>query len=145
MRATNLEMVKQTYAAFARGDVAAVLEMFAPDASIGIVGRRQDAPFLGIHSGKDGVREFFKQLGEAHEIHTFEPVRFLAADDEVFVWGHYHWTMRNSGVSKDTEWFHVLTWQDGKVVKWRGHNDTAMLAEAYHGAPIVARSAAAGE
>jgi hypothetical protein len=38
-----------------------------------------------------------------------------------------------SGVSKDTEWFHVITLENGKMKHWRGHNDTAMLAEAYHG------------
>lgn len=29
---------------------------------------------------------------------------------------------------------HVVTLRNGKVVSWRGHNDTAMLAEAYRGA-----------
>ena len=66
-----------------------------------------------------------------------EPLRFLAAGDEVFVWGHYHWTMRKSGVSKDTEWLHVVTIRNGRMASWRGHNDTAMLAEAYHATPAA--------
>jgi hypothetical protein len=51
--------------------------------------------------------------------------------------------MRQSGVSKDTEWLHVITLRDGKMTRWRGHNDTAMLAEAYHGARGVQRAATA--
>jgi ketosteroid isomerase-like protein len=82
-------------------------------------------------------------LGKAHEIHTFEPVRFLSAEDEVFIWGHYRWTMRQSGVSKDTEWLHVITLRDGKMTRWRGHNDTAMLAEAYHGSAVDRRAVTA--
>ena len=140
MSKTNLDLTKDAYAAFGRGDIPFVIEMMAPDVSIGIVGRKQDAPFLGLRSGKEGAAEFFQGLQEAHEIHTFEPRRFVAAEDMVFVWGHYHWTMRKSGVSKDTEWLHVLTFRDGKLVSWRGHNDTAMLAEAYHAAPAVKRA-----
>jgi ketosteroid isomerase-like protein len=143
MSERNITIVKSAYAAFGRGDIQAVLDLMAPDASIGIVGRREDAPFLGIFSGPAGAAEFFQQLGQAHEIHTFEPVRFLAAEDEVFIWGHYRWTMRQSGVSKDTEWLHVITLRDGKMTRWRGHNDTAMLAEAYHGARGVQRAATA--
>jgi ketosteroid isomerase-like protein len=141
MSETNIKLVKNTYAAFAKGDIATVLGTMAPDATIGIVGRKEDAPFFGIHSGPAGVGEFFRLLDEAHEIHTFEPLRFLAAEDKVFIWGHYHWTMRTSGVSKDTEWLHVITLRDGMVVSWRGHNDTAMLAAAYHAAPAVKRAA----
>lgn len=133
MTQSNLETVKRAYAAFGRGDVGAVLELMAKDATIGIVGRKEDAPFLGVRTGEGAAAEFFRELGAAHEIHSFEPRRFLAAENEVFVWGHYRWTMRKSGVSKDTEWFHVITLENGKMVKWRGHNDTAMLAEAYHG------------
>jgi ketosteroid isomerase-like protein len=141
MSQKNIELVQNAYAAFGRGDIPAVLATMAPDVTIGIVGRKQDAPFLGQHAGKEGAAEFFRQLLEAHEIHLFEPKRFLAAEEMVFIWGHYHWTMRKSGVSKDTEWLHVISMRDGKMATWRGHNDTAMLAEAYHAAPAASRSA----
>ncbi len=141
MSEANIKLAKEAYEAFGRGDVNTVLERMAPDVTIGIVGRQEDAPFLGVRSGMQGAAEFFQGLHEAHEIHSFEPQRFLAAEDEVFVWGHYRWTMRKSGVSKDTEWLHVLTFRDGTLVSWRGHNDTAMLAEAYHRAPAAKRTA----
>ncbi|MBI2376996.1 MAG: nuclear transport factor 2 family protein [Deltaproteobacteria bacterium] len=129
----NVELVKRAYAAFGRGDIPAILDMMTPDVTIGIVGRKEDAPFLGMSTGPAGVGEFFKQLGEAQEIHSFEPERFLGAEEKVFVWGGYHWTMRKSGVSKRSEWLHVLTVRDGRIAAWQGHNDTAMLAAAYHG------------
>ena len=49
--------------------------------------------------------------------------------------------MRSSGVSDDTEWLHVITVRDGKIAAWLGHNDTAMLAAAYHAAPAAKRAA----
>lgn len=134
----NLKLVQNLYAAFGRGDIPAIIEVMTPTATIGIVGRRQDAPFLGIFDdGKAGGAEFFKQLAEAQEFHTFEPLRYLAAEDKVFVWGRYRWTMRKSGVSKESEWLHEITLRDGKMTSWRGHNDTAMLAEAYHAKPLA--------
>jgi ketosteroid isomerase-like protein len=134
MNDANIKVVQDAYAAFGRGDLPAVLGMFTPDGSIGIVGRQQDAPFFGMFSGKN-IPEFYKQLDAAHAISMLEPLRFLAAEEKVFVWGHYSWTMRKSGVSDTTHWFHEITVRDGKIAEWRGHNDTAMLAAAYHAAP----------
>ena len=135
MSDANIKLVQDAYATFGRGNIPAVLDMMSEDATIGIVGRRQDAPFFGMHSGRNGAMEFFKELDQAHAISMFEPMRFLAAEDKVFVWGRYTWTMRGSGVSDTTEWLHVLTVRDGRIRAWIGHNDTAMLAAAYHAAP----------
>jgi ketosteroid isomerase-like protein len=137
----NIELVQNAYVAFGNGDIPAILAMMTDDVIMGIVGRREDAPFLGLHDGKAGVGRFFGLLGEAHEIHMFEPKRLVAGEDKVFVWGHYRWTMRTSGVSKHSEWLHELTLRDGKIASWVGHNDTAMLAAAYHAAPAAAHAA----
>lgn len=137
MSKQNLELVQDVYAAFGRGDIPAVVASMTSDVTIGIIGRRQDAPFLGLFEGQAGSAEFFKQLAAAQEFHSFEPLRFLAAEDKVFVWGKYRWTMRNSGISSESEWLHEITVRDGKLCQWRGHNDSAMLAEAFHGTPAT--------
>jgi ketosteroid isomerase-like protein len=141
MSSANIKLVQDAYAHFGRGDIPAILDTMTADVAIGIVGRRQDAPFFGIHSGRDGAAEFFKQLDAAHAISKFEPQRYLAAEEKVFVWGRYTWTMRKSGVSDTTTWFHEITIRDGKMAEWRGHNDTAMLAAHYHAAPAAKRVA----
>ena len=142
MSQANLAIIQDGYAAFGRGDLEALIALMAEDVTIGIVGRAEDAPFFGLHHGKPGVRDFFRELAAAHEIHLFEPTRFLAAEEKVFVWGHYRWTMRNSGVSKESRWMHELSLRNGRVVEWLGHNDTAMLAAAYHGREGADRAAA---
>jgi uncharacterized protein len=137
----NIKLVQDAYAAFGRGDIPAILDAMTQDVTIGIVGRKQDAPFFGIHGGKGGAAEFFKLLDEAHAISKFEPQRFMATEEKVFIWGRYTWTMRKSGVSDTTSWFHEITVRDGKMAEWRGHNDTAMLSQAYHAAPAGKRVA----
>lgn len=133
----NVELARGTYTAFGRGEIPAILAIMTDDVEMGIVGRKEDAPFLGMRKGKEGVLDFFQSLGAAQEIHMLEPLRFLGAEDKVFVWGHYRWTMRTSGVAKHSTWLHELTFRDGKLTAWQGHNDTAMLAAAYHAAPVA--------
>ena len=142
MSDANIKLVQDAYATFGKGNIPGVLDMMGEDATIGIIGRSQDAPFLGMHRGRAGAMDFFGELDRAHAISMFEPYRFLAAGDKVFVWGRYTWTMRKSGVSDTTEWLHVLTVRDGKIQAWTGHNDTAMLAAAYHAVPAAAKRVA---
>ena len=142
MSDANIKIVQDIYAAFGRRDIETVLAALAPDVSWGIVGRAEDVPFAGIRHHTAGAGEFFRLLAETQEISRFEPQKFMAAADTVFAWGRYDWTMRRSGVSGVSEWLHVFTIRDGKVVSWRGHQDTAMLAKAYHAAPAAKRAAA---
>lgn len=132
MSNANIKLVQDIYGAFGRGDIPSVLDALAPDVTWGMVGREEDIPMAGIRNGKAGAGEFFRLLKDTQEITHFEPQKFLAVEDRVLVWGRYEWTMRLSGVQGISEWLHVFTVRDGKVGAWRGHQDTAMLAAAYH-------------
>ena len=141
MENTNLTLVQDAYAAFSRGDMQTLMDMLDPDVSWGMVGDPKDVPMAGIRTGKAGVGEFFRILHEVQQLDKFEPQKFLAGGDTVAVIGHTNWTMNRSGVSGDNDWVHVLTLKDGKVTKYRGHQDTAKLAAAYHAEPALKRAA----
>lgn len=142
MSNANIKLLQDTFSAFKRGDIQAVLEAMAPDVTWGLVGREQDIPMLGIRQGKAGAQEFFRLLDEVQEITAFEPKTFFAADDTVFCRGRTAWIMRRSGVAGDNEWLVDCTFRDGKISTFRVHLDTATLAQAYRAAP--ARRAANG-
>ena len=125
----NVTLVQSLYAAFGRGDVAAIAAVTAPDATWEAVGRPEDCPWLGVRKGPAGVREFFCVLAENQEIIAFSPNEFYAADDKVFVMGDYSWTMRKTGKSGSSPWIHVFTIRNGKVTGFRDFLDTAHLAE----------------
>lgn len=135
MSDANIKLVQDVYAAFGRRDIAAVLDKVTPDVTWGMIGRAKDIPIAGIRQGKAGVGEFFKTLAETQELTGFTPQKLAAADDTVFVLGHATWRMHRSGVRGENTWVHVFTIRDGKVTSFRGHWDTATLAEAYHAAP----------
>ena len=110
----------------------------------GIVPRDMKNPATrpaGIRNGKAGVMEFFKVLHEVQQLKDFTPQKFVATDDTVCVIGHTKWTMNNNGVSGENDWVHVITFKDGKIIKYRGHQDTGLLAEAYHAKPAQKRAA----
>jgi uncharacterized protein len=138
MSAANTKFVQDLYAAFKRRDIETVLDALAPDATWGMVGREQDLPMAGIRRGRAGAAEFFSVMAEMVEVAAFEPRAYLAAEDKVFIWGHWRWIMRNSGCPGENEWLHVFTIRDGKVTQWRGYNDTAQLAAAWRAAPVTA-------
>lgn len=135
MTTANIKFVQDIYAAFGRGDVAAVVDACAPDVTWGLVGSPDDIPMAGIRSGRAGVGEFFRSLKETQQLTAFRPMTFADSGDTVFVLGNAEWIMNRNGVSGSNDWVHVITIRGGKVISYRGHQDTALLSHAYHAAP----------
>jgi hypothetical protein len=133
MSSANVKLVRSLYDAFLRGDIATIVQALTPDATWEVTGRRSDHPLLGRRHGPQGAQEFFQTLAETQEPTDFSPRDFHAADDKVFVLGHYGWKMRKTGRTIESDWIHVFTIKDGKVKAFREFTDTAKLAEAFRG------------
>ena len=131
MSAANIAFIQSLYAAFGRGDINTVIAGVAADVDWTVNGRRKDYPMLGNWKGQDGVKKFFEGVTEHEEVVEFSPREFFAADDRVCVLGHYAWKIRKTGRSVASDWAHIFTVRNGKVVKFREFNDTAQFAEAY--------------
>jgi ketosteroid isomerase-like protein len=129
----NVSFVQSLYAAFGRGDIAAIVAAMAPQSSWRIVGRKEDHPLLGERKGGEGVQEFFTTLSQVQEATEFSPREFYPSGDKVFVLGRYGWKMRTSGKSLATDFCHIFTVADGKVRSFVEFTDTAKFAEAYRG------------
>ena len=130
---SNIAFVQSLYAAFGRGDIDTVIAGMAPDVAWEVNGRRQDYPLLGSWKGPGEVRKFFAGIAELQEVREFSPKEFFAAEDRVFVLGHYSWTLRKTGRPIASDWVHVFTIRGGKVVGFREFNDTAQFVEAGRG------------
>jgi uncharacterized protein len=133
MSAANVAFVQSLYAAFKRGDIATIVKGLAADVDWEVNGRRKDYPLLGIWKGPAEVQKFFQGVAEHEEATAFLPRDFFAAEDRVFVLGHYSWKIRKTGRAVASDWVHVFTIRNGKVVKFKEFNDTAQFAEAYRG------------
>jgi ketosteroid isomerase-like protein len=61
----------------------------------------------------------------------FEPREFIAQGDKVVSLGHYRWRVKTTGREFSSDFAHVFTVRDGKIVSFQEYTDTASAARAY--------------
>ena len=124
----NVSLVQDLYAAFARGDVAAIASACAPDVDWRLVGRKEDFPTFGEWKGTAEVERFFRLVLERNDFEDFSPREFYTSGDKVFVLGVFVHTVEKTGRTIASEWCHVFTVRHGKIAAFRGFIDTAQPA-----------------
>ena len=129
----NLEIAQGVYAAYGRGDLQYVLDHLDDDVSWGIesIAAGEVAPH-GIRRGKQGVASFFAAWADTADFHVFAPRDFVAAGDHVFNQLDYELTVKATGKRvKNTGCAQHWTFRDGKIIRWRGYEDTAATRDAF--------------
>jgi ketosteroid isomerase-like protein len=121
MSGDNKRIIRQLYDAYLRGDVGALLEGLADDLDWNVPGQ---VPFSGRKRGRDGMREFLGQIGEAVHTEQFEVFEILGDGDKVVVLGRERATVRGTGRSYETDFAHVWTLRDAKVSRGQVFADT---------------------
>src|ERR1700722_8652849 len=126
----NLKKIQMIYEAFGRGDVQAVLDGVADDVDWATEASSAGAPWWGGHHGKQGVADFFQAFGPAMEVQEFPPYAFATTDNEVHTVVHCRATSRATGKAIDHDLHHYFRMDNGKIVFYRGTEDTAATAAA---------------
>ena len=126
----NLRVVQNLFECFGRGDVPGILRLLDDDVDWHIKGP-SEVPFFGPRRGHDGVLDFFGKVGTAVEFEHLAPEEFFASGDRVVVLGGERGRVRATGKEFVNEWAMVFTLRGGKIVKFRSHEDTAAVAEAF--------------
>lgn len=127
----NIQLVKDAYAAFGRGDVAAILEKMSDDIVwMGVYGAAARVPTSGTRHGKAAVGQFFQQVAEHMQFSQFEPRDFIATDDKVVALGHYK-GMTSKQKPFESDFAMIFTINSGRVVKFQEFTDSAALNAAY--------------
>jgi len=119
---SNVDTVRAGYAAFARGDIPAVLAMFAEEAQWYAP---DELPTGGTFRGPAGIAAFFSGLPAHYDVLQVQPLRFLDAGEQVVVEGHH--TGQIAGTSFDVGFVHVWTVEGGRVVEFREYMDSGKL------------------
>ena len=126
----NLKKIQMIYEAFGRGDVQAVLDGVADDVDWATEASSAGAPWWGVRHGKQGVADFFQAFGTAMEVQEFTPYAFATTDNEVHTVVHCRATSRATGKAIDHDLHHYFRMDNGKIVFYRGTEDTAATAAA---------------
>jgi uncharacterized protein len=126
---SNVETVQGLYAAFGRGDIAAIMAMLADD-----VVWESEGPaiisFTGTRRGKTETLGFFQALGADHVNPQLTISDYVASGDTVMTLGRYAATMKATGKKFDSPIAHYWKFRDGKVIRYVGLSNTAAAVEA---------------
>ncbi len=134
---SNIETVRDVYAAFGRGDVAAILERVADDIEWEYGMADNGVPWFQAGRGRDRVLRFFESLG-AVEFQQFSPKTLLERDDVVALID-VAFTVKASGVAVAEE-DEVHIWHfdpQGKVARFCHKADTHQHRAAFQGTVAV--------
>jgi len=109
--------IKEIYAAFGRGDIAAILGSMTDDVSWEF-----EAPaaisWSGIRRGPGEAAGFFAGIAEEHADPQLEMTDFFSSGDAVAAIGRYQATIRATGIRVDTPVAHYFQFRDGKIARY---------------------------
>lgn len=128
----NIRKLQELYAAFGRGDVAAIVSNCSEDVDWGTETVVQEIPWYRIRHGHDGVADFFTTLANEVDFEKFEPNLWAAAGDQVLVGVDYIYRFKKNSRSAAAKAIHKFTVRDGQVTQFRAYEDTAMVRDAWN-------------
>jgi ketosteroid isomerase-like protein len=126
--ARHVELLQDQYRAIERGDFAAFGNLLDEDVDFEIVGPLE-IPIVGHHRGRQQVAAAVRKNFSLLEDQRPRAHAVVAQGDTVVIHGQESGRIRDTGRAYDIHWVQILTFRDGKVVKFR---------EVFDSAPILA-------
>lgn len=132
-----LAVVQELYAAFARGDLPALLARMHPDVEWAAnvdyaLPAARRVPCYEPGRGRDFVAQYFQHILAGYEMQQFDPVGWMAGGDEVAVRIVVDFTIRPTGRRIKTEVIHHwVVGADGLVTRFRDFEDTLAWSGAW--------------
>jgi len=126
----NVKTVESMYAAFATGDIPAVLAALDPqvewwEAENFIYADHN--PYVGPEAVLQGV---FMRIVSDWDGFAVTPTGVLDAGDIAIGHGYYSGTHKETGKHVRAQFAHFFTFRDGKIVKFQQYTDTAQFKQA---------------
>ena len=109
-----MEIVRQVYERWARGDFRAGTELFDPWVVLVL---RPEFPEAGAYLGLEGIRGYMRRFLEGWDHAVIEGEEFMAAGESVVVQVHQQASGQKSGVPVDMRYFQVWTLRGGAVIR----------------------------
>ena len=128
MSQENVEIVRQSLEAYARGDVEEMLSYVDPEGELhsAIIGGAE----ANVFQGHDGFRSWFAESMETFEELNTELTEYRDLGNRIVAFGRIHARGRGSGLEIDSPTGWVFTVRSGKVVRAEGFLSRAEALEA---------------
>lgn len=121
----NVERLRAVYSEWARGNMRAGGELFAPEVLFEPASDGR-ASALGRESVEAYMRDFLAQWSKFR----IDAEEFVEIGETIVVTEHQHGTGKISGLSTEQIFYSVWTFRDGRVVRARWEADRARALEA---------------
>ena len=126
---SNMEAVKNIYAAFAAGDIPALLELFDP--TIEWVAAENSpladrSPYRGLNQVVEGV---LTRIGLEFPGLAIQVDELIDAGSKVVMLGRYHGVRKSTGKGFHAQVAHIWTITGGKASKFQQYLDTYQVAQ----------------
>ncbi len=126
MSQQNVEMLKQSYQAFGRGDIPAVMEIMTPETEWIIPAG--NAAQGGTYRGPDKIVEgVFMPIGDLYDDFEVKVREFVDGGNRVIMLGNYSGKGKATGKPLDSPFVHVAEVRNGKVTRFEEFSDTALF------------------
>lgn len=123
--------ITEGYAAFGRGDIAAVIANVHPEADWGLDGCGGPLAFLSKGKGKAAAARYFEFIKNNLEVRSWVPVVIAADGDCVVSIIDEEFVVKATGKSLKTRAAHMMRVRDGLIVEYVPVIDSAALTEAF--------------
>jgi len=117
--------VMKIYGKFGKGDVPGILAISTDDVMFDIQDRMFDSKARQF-KGKAEVGKFFQELGGKFQYTKFQPMRFVADGDDVFVLIDAEYKLASTGKTYASTYTHHFKVMNGKISYFRGLDDFQM-------------------
>jgi ketosteroid isomerase-like protein len=131
---SNVQVIRQVYERFMRGDVAGILANFSPGIEFRLAEGHPYQPSGQPWFGGDAVtRNFFMRAGSEWEGWTVLPQEFLEMGDAVVVECRYAGVYKPTRKTLDAQVCHVWRFDNGKIASFHQYIDTAHVQSVMDG------------
>lgn len=126
----NTKLAGHMYETFMAGDVEAFLNLFSDDAAWQSP-EIENVPLSVKFSGREKLAGFISGIDKYEEFLKMEPTEFIAQGDRVVVLGNYLARSKMTGKQYATDFAHIITVADGKVINFYEFFDNAAAGRAH--------------
>jgi ketosteroid isomerase-like protein len=126
----NSDLIRSLYAAFGRGDVKSILDALDPSIEWQSNGDARIIPWGGRRGGLAGAASFFEALADNLDFEAFEPRDYFEDGDTVIVLGRTKARVKSGGGVFDSDWAHVFSFKNGRLLRFREFYYTKSIADA---------------
>ena len=119
-----MEIVRAGFDAYNRGDLAALVRLYAPDVEF-------ETLMLGKHRGPEAIHRLFEENREALSGYRLDPEELIpVGEDKVVAVTSLGGSGPVSGIALGDKIAFVMTWQDGLLVRQQSFRNKQEALEA---------------